>query len=417
MGKKRWNGTFALAACGLLAALCLSLALPRNGQAAPGSAKTCYRCHEDMKRQLAGKTLHAPLKDDNCAACHNPHASESRHLLSGPVEQTCYHCHARMQKEAQGKQVHTALRQGPCTQCHDPHAGGRALLKQDTKALCLSCHQGLEKELRAAHQNPPFAQGKCLSCHEAHYAGQPNLLRQDTAALCLSCHEPRCKANGVSIAALTRKMECTGCHSPHASDNRGLLGSHGHKSFLKGECGACHGPASGGGLPLKEQDPGLCLSCHKKEAGWLERPNQHVIDSQPCTRCHNPHAARSEAMLAASEGALCFACHADTQRRMVEGEKAVKARCEPIIKRQCSACHEPHASSFALYFKGGRDHVCQSCHKRQHRITHPLGEEAIDHRNREQMQCVSCHKMHGPTEQFMLYLDGKRALCIECHKY
>jgi predicted CXXCH cytochrome family protein len=212
-------------------------------------------------------------------------------------------------------------------------------------------------------------------------------------------------------------MDCTGCHSPHASNSQGLLGSHGHKAFLTGECIACHEPPQAGGLALKRPGRQLCLSCHTKLTVWLERPNQHVIDTEPCTRCHNPHAATTEARLAGSEGTLCLSCHADTERRMASAERVLAGKCEPILKRQCSACHEPHASSFPLYLKAGPDHVCQKCHKRQHRISHPLGEDAIDHRNRQPMQCISCHKMHGPTEEFMLYLDGKRALCIECHKY
>jgi len=401
-------------AAALAAALCL--AAPQPAAAAP-SGKACFGCHEDLKARLAGKTLHAPVRDNNCTACHNPHASESRALIDGKVEQTCYRCHAKMQKDAQGKLMHTALRQGGCTQCHDPHAGGKALLKQDTKALCLSCHKRLEKELAAAHQNPPFKQGKCLSCHEPHWAAEPGLLRQSAASLCLSCHEPRCKANGVSIAGITRKMDCTGCHTPHASDNAGLLGNYGHKEFLSGQCTACHAEPQGGAMALKRGERELCLSCHAKEADWTQRPNQHVLGSQPCTRCHNPHAATSQARLVSREGTLCFGCHADTERRMVAGEKVMQAVCEPVLKHQCSACHDPHASSFDLYLKSGPDHVCQKCHKKQHRISHPLGEKAIDPRNRQPMQCISCHKIHGATEQFMLYLDGKRALCIECHRY
>lgn len=381
------------------------------------AAKSCLSCHEDIKKSLAGKSVHAPVREARCTACHNPHASDQRALLDGRLEETCYRCHAKMRQDSQGKLVHTALRAGTCTQCHDPHAGGAKLLKRETKALCLSCHQGLEKQMKAARQHPAFGQGRCLSCHEAHFAPQPGLLRQATASLCLSCHEPRCKAGGVSIASLTRRRDCTGCHSPHASASPGLLGAYGHQDFLRGECSACHGEPTPAGMPLKKSERALCLSCHTKEAAWVERPNQHIIDTHSCTRCHNPHAAASQARLNSREGALCLSCHADTESRMVAGERTYQGRCTPILKRQCSACHDPHASSFPLYLKAGVEHVCQRCHKRQHRISHPLGEAAIDHRNRQPMQCISCHRMHGATEQFMLYLDGKRALCIECHKY
>jgi predicted CXXCH cytochrome family protein len=410
------------AAAGLITVcLALALVLALTGGTAfarqSATAKNCFGCHDDLRKKIAGKSLHAPVKDGDCTTCHNPHASESKFLLSGRVEQVCYECHGQMQKDAQGKVMHTALRQGSCTQCHDPHAGGKALLRQDVRSLCLSCHKGVEKELSAAHQNPPFAQGKCLSCHEAHYSKEPNLLKQSATTLCLSCHEPRCKARGVSVAALTRRMDCTGCHSPHASNVKGLLGAHGHKDFISGECSACHGQLEGGRFPLGKPERELCMGCHTKQASWFERSNQHIIDSQPCTRCHNPHASTAPAMLVTNEAALCFSCHADTARLMNGAEKTIRGKCEPIVKRQCSACHEPHASSSAVYLKAGPDHVCQKCHKREHRITHPLGAKAIDHRNRQPMQCISCHKMHGSTEQFMLYLDGKRALCIECHRY
>lgn len=401
-----------------LALGCLLLAAaPLDAAAAAPSGKTCYRCHEELRRSLAGKNVHAPVRQDDCVACHNPHASDSRGLIDGRLEDVCYRCHSALRQAAQGQVMHTALRAGTCTQCHDPHAGGPSLLKQETKALCLSCHKGLQKELAAPHQHPAFAQGKCLSCHAPHFAPQPGLLRQGATSLCLSCHEPRCKAGQTSIASLTRKMECTGCHSPHASASPGLLGSHGHQDFLKGECASCHEPPTASGMPLKRPERDLCLSCHTKEAAWTERPNQHIIEGHGCTRCHNPHAASSEARLNSREGVLCFGCHADTERRMNAAERTYQGLCTPILKRQCGECHDAHASSFPLYLKTGTDHVCQRCHKRQHRISHPLGADAIDHRNRQPMQCISCHKMHGSTEQFMLYLDGKRALCIECHKY
>jgi predicted CXXCH cytochrome family protein len=419
---RRLKATFLIltaVAAMTLAALLISW---ESAQAAPqgnsGSADSCLRCHEKLRQQMAGKSVHAPLKEGRCTVCHNPHASDSPNLIPGSVDDLCYGCHKEIMEGAKGKKVHTALRQGPCTQCHDPHAAGaKALLKKNASDLCLSCHEKVGAQLKLAHLNPPFAKKDCLSCHKPHYSSEDGLIGQPTARLCRSCHEPRCKAGGQSVAALTRDMDCSGCHNPHGSDQKAILNEFGHASFKKGDCRACHAELKDGKLPLKGSQTTLCLGCHEREKVWLERANLHILGSEPCTRCHIAHAGTSQAMLREREGTLCLFCHADTERRMLAAEEVYKGECAPVIQRRCSACHDPHGSSFEHYLKAGADRACQSCHKREHRISHPLGEEAIDPRNKKPMQCTSCHLMHEARNEFMLAHDGKRRLCIECHKY
>ncbi len=60
--------------------------------------------------------------------------------------------------------------------------------------------------------------------------------------------------------------------------------------------------------------------------------------------------------------------------------------------------------------------LCGSCHSYQHSIVHPMGEEAVDPRNGQPIDCLSCHGLHEAPHDDYLHLDGERELCLGCHK-
>ena len=98
-------------------------------------------------------------------------------------------------------------------------------------------------------------------------------------------------------------------------------------------------------------------------------------------------------------------------------EKALKSiRCTPVKERQCFECHIPPHSNNNLYFRADDIQTCARCHVRQHKVAHPQGPDVKDPRNGQPITCITCHSMHASKAQFMLIYDGKRQLCIQCHK-
>ena len=77
-----------------------------------------------------------------------------------------------------------------------------------------------------------------------------------------------------------------------------------------------------------------------------------------CTNCHSPHIAKSKGLLAADEKTVCLSCHGKDNlgspplRNIgadIEKKKFVHG---PILKGQCSACHDPHGSDNFRMLRG-----------------------------------------------------------------
>lgn len=412
------------------AALCLAVAafvltlLVSGGADARSGLKAdvpeqCYRCHKELKKGLSDAYVHAPFAQGRCVACHNPHVSDKRGLLKEDTESVCLGCHKKIRRLIRQSNLHGALKKGTCTDCHDPHSGNnKYLLVSEEKEICWNCHGNLKEQLGKRQVHAVFKAGKCSSCHDAHASSEKEQLLSAPSRLCRSCHEPRCRADGVPIARLTRGMDCTECHSGHASDAAGLLGPYGHESFLGKDCKECHGPvASGRRMSPKVKGEALCLGCHKGAAappGGLD-PHGAGRDNA-CTLCHSPHASKKK-NLTVDESGVCLGCHEKTEKRTALMERTLKSiRCAPVKERRCFECHVPGHSDQPLYFRTDEIETCSKCHESQHEITHPVGEGVIDPRNGRKVTCISCHSMHAAKADFMLSFDRKRQLCIQCHK-
>lgn len=137
---------------------------------------TCFQCHLDKRGEFA-LPHHHPVTEGrmSCGDCHNPHkgsaiAGGGTHLAS--EHETCAKCHT-----AQGGPFvfeHEAVREG-CTACHKPHGSvNRKMLTERNSTLCLKCH--FQQQAAAGSvfiggrdHTALLTRGSCFSggCHEA----------------------------------------------------------------------------------------------------------------------------------------------------------------------------------------------------------------------------------------------------------
>jgi len=381
----------------------------------------CYQCHEKLKENLSDKYTHFLFKEGRCSSCHDPHVSDHKKLMKDEINSLCLNCHKKLANLLQGAKIHGALKRGLCTDCHFGHSGkNKSLLVKAENELCWDCHEKLTDQLSRPYVHPLFEQGSCSSCHDAHVSREENLLKDKPNTTCRKCHGPRCKAGEVSISTATEKLDCTLCHTGHSSQNKGLLGPYGHTIFLEKKCEQCHNPfAANREITTIMEGKSLCFSCHKKESPthYIDK-DVHVKDAKnPCIVCHNPHASEKK-NLTRNESSLCLTCHENTERRTAIMEKSLKSvNCSPITDRKCFECHMIGCSSEQpLYYSGDTIAMCVRCHENQHKTSHPVGPQVIDPRNGQEITCITCHSMHSSGYNFMLILDGTKALCIQCHR-
>jgi predicted CXXCH cytochrome family protein len=105
--------------------------------------------------------------------------------------------------------------------------------------------------------------------------------------------------------------------------------------------GLAAGPAAAApNFKLKKGAEGkLCLECHAGQLDEvLKRPFVHTpVRSRECTGCHNPHASDHGKLLGGEPSKACLACH-----QVVPS--GARSRHRPIEEKGCT-CHEPHAAS------------------------------------------------------------------------
>jgi len=173
----------------------------------------CFMCHEEF---TGAENIHQPVKDGDCAACHNPHSAEYETLLVGQIPDLCFTCHGW----ALGKQVnksenieakingssyvHAPAGGGECSFCHNVHASDHSYL------LTYAFPKGL------------YAEGKkenyelCFNCHDS------DLLVDESGEAITEFRN-----NGKNLHYVHVKKEkgrsCSTCHNMHGSNNSHLL--------------------------------------------------------------------------------------------------------------------------------------------------------------------------------------------------
>ncbi len=325
---------------------------------------------------------------------------------------------------------------------------------QTESCVTAKCHSGMAKD-KVVHN--PVKEGMCTTCHQAvqesgkttHPGNLKISLVQPGASLCYMCHEPKNKKKVVHAPIMGD--DCTSCHNPHQSPNKGMLKDtvpkicfqcHPesmvkqqvmHPPVAAGDCSGCHdNHQSDFPNRLVQEGNSLCFTCHPdKEEGLKTKKSVHPPVKQSCILCHSPHGTAQKAMLSAAVPALCSNCHPNeaalTQRALTKHGPMNDAKL-------CMNCHDPHFSDFPkLTLKVQKD-LCLGCHDKEldterGRIANMkslLESNKNGHGPVKSGDCVSCHNPHGseywrilvkyyPAEFYTSYSDGKYGLCFTCH--
>jgi predicted CXXCH cytochrome family protein len=212
------------------------------------SPDLCYFCHDEIEKSIEKSAIvHSPaVKEGGCTECHSPHASNQKKLLVSNGKTLCLSCHdktitkgdrkitniGKLLKES--KVVHEALDKS-CNACHDPHASENKFLMsvyyptgnyapgtEENYELCFGCHDTdlllAEKtkyatEFRNGEQNLHYLhvnreKGRtCNNCHNLHATNQKHLIPKtvkfgswdmplkykelENGGSCKGCHEER----------------------------------------------------------------------------------------------------------------------------------------------------------------------------------------------------------------------------------
>ncbi|HEY5674341.1 MAG TPA: cytochrome c3 family protein [Malonomonas sp.] len=365
-------------------------------------AVDCFECHNPT--DFKGRVVHAPVAKKACLSCHGPHVSRHEKLLLGKETELCFTCHKEVAKTvADSPMLHAPVRDGQCSACHDPHASEQGnLLKKAGGALCFDCHADAQKSYKVSH--PPFSKGQCNACHAPHGGSDQRLLKETGSALCFGCHSSTKALQGKHLDMDLRQVDCLSCHHPHGGDSRILLRSISHKPFAEGKCKTCHSSTMG---------VEVCLNCHKQVLDSFNKVHNHLGiagNGNPCVACHDPHVGDLPGLLPANVGTLCRDCHADTFERR---EKNLHGHGG---WNQCSDCHQLHGSDGVAMLINGNN-VCAECHEQHKGFTHPIGDDALDPRNGQPMDCLTCHNANdGSMYRYYLRGSGERGLCVQCHQ-
>ena len=116
----------------------------------------CFSCHEEVEEELRKKEIHRPFVEGRCTACHDPHSTGNRWVLVKNSQEICFSCHQvgtnfdRHNHPYNIKPRHklriplklSESGQLECLSCHNPHASdGKHLLRVSQDYLCFSCHE------------------------------------------------------------------------------------------------------------------------------------------------------------------------------------------------------------------------------------------------------------------------------------
>jgi len=242
--------------------------------------ETCATCHADVVKKF-GNNPHSRLalehegKGVTCESCHGPGKAHVEgggdvtkirrfdQLSTKEIDTTCLGCHAgthpNFERSPHAKAGVSCL---GCHSVHDPEAPEK-LLKAEQPKLCFQCHS----DQKAAFDMPfhhPVNEGavSCSDCHDVHGTFGNNNLRStaDQNMICTKCHAET-RGPFVYEHAAVRAEGCTGCHSPHGSQNARML----NMPSINTLCNQCHSrvanhTVTGMGAGSDELNP--CTSCH-----------------------------------------------------------------------------------------------------------------------------------------------------------
>lgn len=263
----------------------------------------------------------------------------------------------------------------------------------------------------------------CLECHSElmnnykmniHYRVHDFETRGLSQKGCESCHGPgeehakegdvtkifSFKTAGPDQASTT----CLKCHQSLKSADFNL----GDHALNEVGCTACHPIHQG--KSLADNEPGLCLNCHKDIKVESYYPSHHPIreGKMKCSSCHGHHGSLVKNLKTNERlNDLCFSCHADKRGPFVFEHAPVS--------EDCMGCHNPHGTAANNLLKQNEPFLCLQCHEShfhagrvgltsartlpstQYTSQNPHGTEGW--RRAFLTKCTQCHfKIHGTDD-------------------
>jgi predicted CXXCH cytochrome family protein len=153
-------------------------------------SEVCFKCHGN-KKPLMGydESIHPPVLNGDCVQCHSPHLKLQKKQLLYSLEDLCYKCHRSFEKQAKkfkNGSLHPPVEERECLACHNPHKSeNKSLLLIPPNKLCFECHDEtksvIEREDVIHYHNPPKRK-ICIECHSPHMSERPNLLKAEGEA-------------------------------------------------------------------------------------------------------------------------------------------------------------------------------------------------------------------------------------------
>ena len=195
-------------------------ASPNKFQLKAAGPALCGTCHTAVVQQAANAAVkHAAASDARaCLNCHDPHKANQRPQLRSDVMTLCLGCHnqpvnangvtlANMRQVlADNPDHHGPIRDRNCAGCHQPHGSERfrllkseypkefyAPFRTENFALCFTCHDPAlvrderttrltdfrngDRNLHFVHVNQSPKGRTCRACHETHASTLPSHIR------------------------------------------------------------------------------------------------------------------------------------------------------------------------------------------------------------------------------------------------
>lgn len=260
---------------------------------------------------------------------------------------------------------------------------GASVASAEDANVCAECHEGTVKAFAGNIHSKLAQYGESQNCEACHSGAAQhaedgdttkvvNLAKVDSelaSEVCLVCHD-KGKEQMLWQGSMheSQDLGCTTCHQVHGNRD---------------------------GLLAKDDQKDVCFTCHfDVRADMMKRSKHPMRDSSTptgegkmtCSSCHNPHGARSEAMVdAKSINDKCYECHFE-KRAPVLWEHSP-------VKEDCLVCHNAHGSSNDKLLVAKIPRLCQECHMQGRHQSGTLAENSVFAFNRS---CLNCHaQIHG----------------------
>ncbi|MBK8975339.1 MAG: hypothetical protein IPM29_05400 [Planctomycetes bacterium] len=451
----------------------------------------CHGGHEILSASVRQSRTHPANIETSCIACHRAgqpparpapgetaaagppyhdqiHASlADKGLTVTPVCTSCHSAHGALPHDQPDSSISRENVNATCMKCHaDPAAPHGTTFDPSlwadpaTAPLCVDCHA--PHQPRVATYGTNMSDGECLACHSVRSivdGRRPTLFvdsEQTSHSVhgrhriaCAQCHsEARPAVDDRSCRTVTRKVDCSGCHSDYVADYE--AGVHGRLRATGDQdpptCVDCHGThgiveshlPDGPDVPEALRDlvrtsptgrrnvPELCARCHAqgKVAAIRLGHTQRDVVQEYRDSVHGKGLLESGLVTSAN----CIDCH--SPHRILPPEDPQSTVSHERIVHTCGRCHDGIEERFrySIHAPGGNpDYVaseggpelpgCNDCHS-SHSV---VRTDLPDFKRSMIEQCGGCHE-HIAETYFQTYHGKVSALgsevaakCADCH--